>query len=148
MREKNLFHRASFIILKNDKNQIYCHLRHKNKKWAPHHWTVCFGGVVGEGENYQSNAEKELLEEAGIKAPLKEISTFCYSEEGKNRVWGMIFEVKYNGKLKLQEEECEEYKLMTIPEIEADMTKNKWAEDAAEALKSYLIYLQENNLEY
>ena len=46
MREKVLWHRASFIFLVNSKDQMYVHLRHKNKLWAPHHWDLVFGGCV------------------------------------------------------------------------------------------------------
>lgn len=68
MREKSLIHQGTSIFLKNPKtNKYYVHLRHRNKKWAPYHWTTCFGGVVGAHETVYQNAVKEIQEEAGIK---------------------------------------------------------------------------------
>lgn len=46
MREKHLFHRATFIFLINSEKKIFVHLRHKDKKWAGNHWTTVFGGCV------------------------------------------------------------------------------------------------------
>lgn len=66
MRKNYLWHRASCIFLVNSKNEFCCHLRHRNKVWCPHHWTTAFGGVVGYNETYDSNAYKELEEEAGV----------------------------------------------------------------------------------
>jgi hypothetical protein len=60
MRAKVLWHRSSFVLLTNSKNQYYVHLRHKNKAYCPHHHALFFGGCVGEHEEYDDNAEKEL----------------------------------------------------------------------------------------
>lgn len=60
MREKALFHRASFIFVINEFGQICTHLRHKDKAWCGGFWTTIFGGCVAKGEDYLSNAIKEL----------------------------------------------------------------------------------------
>ena len=47
---------------------------HRRADWKdvyPGYWDVCFGGVLGAGEAWDDAAHRELLEEAGIDAPLE-----------------------------------------------------------------------------
>lgn len=53
-------------------------------------WDTSFGGVVGYGETYEENAQRELMEESGISvASIEQISTFYY--DGITKVWGKVF---------------------------------------------------------
>ena len=67
MRDKKLGHRASYIFIVNSEGRICTHLRHQDKAWCGGYWTTVFGGCVGKGEDYASNAVKEIAEEAGIQ---------------------------------------------------------------------------------
>lgn len=84
----------------NSKGQFYCHLRHRNKAWCPHHWTLAFGGAVGYTETYDINAYKELEEEAGVKGvKLHPLFTFKY-ETIKNKAFQKVYYAKYDGEVK------------------------------------------------
>lgn len=47
MRQKELPHRTTYVILENFKSgKIYVHKRSMLKKWCPGHWGIAFGGIV------------------------------------------------------------------------------------------------------
>lgn len=46
--------------------RLCVHKRSSLKNWCPGYWDFCFGGVLTINETYDSNAEKEVEEEAGI----------------------------------------------------------------------------------
>lgn len=71
------------------------------------------------GETYDSNAKKELAEEAGLNCPLAAVSQFFY-KSNQARVWGMVYYAEFDGEvlnLVPQAEEVEFVELMTIEEI-------------------------------
>ncbi|CRH01601.1 conserved Plasmodium protein, unknown function [Plasmodium relictum] len=69
MRKNNLWHRSTAILVfsKDEKNTfIYVHKRSKIKDYCPSYYSIGFGGVLSENENFLQNAIKELHEESGI----------------------------------------------------------------------------------
>ncbi|CRG95197.1 conserved Plasmodium protein, unknown function [Plasmodium gallinaceum] len=69
MRKNNLWHRSTSILVlsKNEQNiLIYIHKRSKIKDYCPSYYSIGFGGVLSENENFLQNAVKELYEESGI----------------------------------------------------------------------------------
>ena len=66
MRKNNLIHRCTTILILNEKNDILVQTRALTKEYCPGYLSAVSGGIVCEGENVESNAEKELEEELGI----------------------------------------------------------------------------------
>ena len=66
MREKNLIHRATDIIIINSKKQILVQTRSMKKEYCPGYLDAVIGGVVGDKEDVNLSAERELNEEIGI----------------------------------------------------------------------------------
>lgn len=64
--KKGLYHRASHVWIVNNKKEILCQKRSKNKKIFPAKWDMSFGGHVKSGDTYESTAISELKEELGI----------------------------------------------------------------------------------
>jgi len=58
--------RSTNVFVFNSEGQILCHQRSLTKERNPGAWSTHMGGHVGVGESYESNAIKELEEEAGI----------------------------------------------------------------------------------
>ena len=55
--------RSTNIYVLNHKGEVLVHQRSMQKERMPGVWVTHLGGHVGEGENYETNALKELEEE-------------------------------------------------------------------------------------
>ena len=73
MRKEQLPHRASYIALCNSKGNFLVEVRTLNKDYAPGLFDAVVGGVIQHGEDFDESAKRELLEEVGIDADLKEV---------------------------------------------------------------------------
>lgn len=61
-------HRACYVAVLTTADELVVHRRADWKDVYPGWWDVCFGGVLGAGEQWQDAARRELLEEAGVDA--------------------------------------------------------------------------------
>ncbi|MCL7488079.1 MAG: NUDIX hydrolase YfcD [Desulfobulbaceae bacterium] len=117
MREQQLIHRASYILVFNRAGELYVQKRTMTKDVYPGYYDIAAGGVVLAGENYEESAERELAEELGIEGvPL----THCfdhYFAGAANKVWGRIFRCRHEGPFALQEEEIESGGFMDVRQI-------------------------------
>ncbi|KAL4502965.1 hypothetical protein ABPG72_014194 [Tetrahymena utriculariae] len=119
MRDKKLIHRATYIFLENaDTKKFYVHKRTIHKKWCPGFWDPTFGGVVQYEESYEQNAQRELLEEAGVEEKLVPLFEFFYDCRPDVSVWGKAFYTKTRKNLKLQELEVEQAVEMGCEELQ------------------------------
>ena len=108
MRANNLIHRCTDIVVINDKNEILVQTRSLKKEYCPGYLDAVVGGVVGDGEDPNLCAEREVKEEIGIdiskiKEKLKFINKFFF-EEDICRVWTYCY------LLKLKDEEIKNIK--------------------------------------
>jgi len=101
VRAKNLGHRASYILVQNSKGELYVQKRTMLKDYCPGYFDLVSGGVMGAGETNEENAQRELSEEMGIAGvEMKLIDQIKYEDE-KNKVFGNLFAVQWDGELKL-----------------------------------------------
>lgn len=107
MRRDRLIHRACYILVFNDTNELFVQRRTRGKDIYPGYWDVAAGGVVLADESYEVSAGRELAEELGVAdAPLS-FRFDHYYEDSTNRVWGRIFTCRHNGPFVLQQSEVE-----------------------------------------
>lgn len=167
MRLQNLWHRATYIIVRhmsqedvkqkdNEEEFIIVQRRSALKDYCPNKLDPAPGGVVGFGESYKENAEREIEEEMGIPATfdssdknannniIKQLVIFPYQDD-RVKCWGALFEVSYEGKvedLTLQEEEVSEVMRMSFSELRKSVKENPddWTPDGLYAAKLYLQY--------
>jgi len=119
MRQQQLIHRASYILVFNTAGQLFIQKRTMNKDIYPGYWDLAAGGVVLAGESYEESAHRELREELGLgKAKLKRLFDQYYEDAG-NKVWGRVFSCTSNGPFSLQAEEIEHGRFIPLPEIAA-----------------------------
>ena len=122
VRENALMHRLSRVIIKNNKNQLFVQKRSANKKNFPEHWDIGIAETVVSGEGYVSAAMRGLVEEVGIigVSNIQLIHSFLfkikYNSSEINELC-KVYQLEYNGKLTIQEEEIEDAKFLTINEI-------------------------------
>mmetsp|Transcript_19249 Transcript_19249/g.33331 ORF Transcript_19249/g.33331 Transcript_19249/m.33331 type:complete len:413 (+) Transcript_19249:165-1403(+) len=121
VRTFNLISRCTYIILVNNSSgKIYVQRRSDQKDSGPGLLDPAPGGVIGAGESYLINAQREMAEEMGLEnLSFEHVTTFWY-EDPKERSWGTIFCARLDtpvSELKLQESEVSEVKLMSPEEI-------------------------------
>ncbi|CAI2380709.1 unnamed protein product [Moneuplotes crassus] len=118
VRKEGIWHRASYIYVMNSKGELCIHLRKMTKDFCPGYWDLCAGGCIQYGETDHENAKRELEEEYGIKGyELEFVSSFKYADD-KNKCWGSVFFVSHSGKIIIQEEEIDEYRWVSLEDIQ------------------------------
>jgi isopentenyldiphosphate isomerase len=138
MRSRGLPHRAAYILVFNNKRELFVQTRTTSKDIYPGHYDIAAGGVVLAGESYDESASRELEEELGIKdTELTSHFTFCH-EDGSNIVWGRVYSCIYDGEMSLQEEEIENGFYMTPDKVIALSEKEPFTPDGLYVLKRYL----------
>ncbi len=144
MREQNLIHRASYILVFNNTGDLFVQKRSLNKDVYPGYYDVAAGGVVLVGESYEDAAEREFAEELGIKKGIQLESCFDhYYEDENNRVWGRVFRCCHEGPFSLQEEEIESGGFMDVTQVLNSAERNLFTPDGIEILRRLHIADQE-----
>lgn len=70
MRQEQLPHRASYILMVDSAGRILVEVRTLCKDYMPGMFDPCVGGVVQHGEDGDTTAEREVAEEVGVHVPL------------------------------------------------------------------------------
>lgn len=105
MRQQNLLHRASYVLVFNRTGELFIHQRTLNKDIYPGYWDIAAGGVVLAGETYKECALREVREELGIGDVRLRHLFDQYYEDSHNRVWGRVYCCTSEGPFILQPEE-------------------------------------------
>lgn len=103
-----LLHRAIHIFVQNDAGEVFLQKRSMAKDTAPGKWNSSVSGHVDAGETYADAAERELVEELGVKkaGPIRElIKVSACAETGNEFVW--LYHTRHAGPFALPEQEIE-----------------------------------------
>ncbi len=105
MREQMLCHRAVFVFVFNSSGELYIQERTMTKDVYPGYYDLAAGGVVDDGEDYDTAAVRELEEEFGIASiDLDAKFHFYYQDEGC-KLWGKVYSCLWDGEIIPQPEE-------------------------------------------
>lgn len=136
MRQKNLRHRATYIVVHNGMDKVLVQRRTQNKDFYPGWLDAAAGGVVQKGEDMLASARREAEEELGIAdVPFADHGTFYYESESC-MVWGALFSCVSHGPFALQEDEVESVHWMTLEEI--NQREEEFTPDSIKALNLWL----------
>ncbi|MFG0834701.1 NUDIX hydrolase YfcD [Aeromonas bivalvium] len=117
VRRENLRHRASYILVLGEGDQILVQRRTLGKDFCPGMLDACAGGVMTVGEQPLASALRELGEELGIDGVALHDHGRFLAEGGHYRVWGYLYSCRYQGPLQLQAEEVSAVHWMSLTEI-------------------------------
>jgi isopentenyldiphosphate isomerase len=84
---KKLWCRSTNVFVMNEKGEILVHQRTANKERFPNALVTHVGGHVGAGETFESNALKELEEEAGIIVTADRLLPWRTTKIPSSRLW-------------------------------------------------------------
>ncbi|MBS7648135.1 NUDIX domain-containing protein [Candidatus Bathyarchaeota archaeon] len=138
-----LIHRSVYVIVLNDRNEIFLQRRSMSKDLYPGCYACSATGHVDYGESYEDAARRELKEELGIEAVLKEICKFkCFSET--EREISVLYFCKHNGPFRLNSEEISDGEFASIEKVKEALEREEknFAYGSILALKEFLRYLR------
>lgn len=116
MRSEGLIHRATYILVLNQRGQVFMQQRTQTKDFLPSYYDAAAGGVVLAGEDYETSAYRELYEELGIRAQINKLFDF-YFEVGNQKMWGRAYSCFHEGPFNLQAEEIESGAFYPVDDI-------------------------------
>lgn len=137
MREKNLPHRCTYILVFNAKGELFIHLRTPTKDVYPSYWDTNVGGVTCAGETFQQGARRELLEELGIEAAPEELFPFRY-EDHRTMAHAAVFRLVHDGPFRLQPEEIVRGEFVPLDEVHWRIQNEPFCPDGVLVLAEYL----------
>ncbi len=79
--------RSTNVFVMNSKGEILCHQRSLGKERLPGVWSTHLGGHVGSGETYETNALKEVEEEAGLLVTAAQVFSWRTTRIDAARLW-------------------------------------------------------------
>lgn len=79
--------RSTNVFLLNHAGEVLCHRRSLVKERLPGAWMTHLGGHVALGETYESNARKEIEEEAGIRLAHLPLIAWRTTRHDETRLW-------------------------------------------------------------
>ena len=127
--QKGILHRAFSIFIFNSENQILLQKRSSNKYHFGGLWTNTCCSHPRDGENIIDAGKRRLYEEMGIKTELKKEFEFTYKEVLGNGLTEHEFDHvligNFNGNPILNKDEVEDWKWMSLEEIEKNINENK-----------------------
>ena len=127
--QKGILHRAFSIFIINSQNQILLQKRSANKYHSAGLWTNTCCSHPREGENIIDAGSRRLHEEMGIKTDLKVAFNFTYKAELENGLieheYDYVLIGEFNGTPKLNKDEAEDWKWISIEEVRKDIIENE-----------------------
>lgn len=126
--EQALLHRAFSVFVVNDDNEIMLQQRAASKYHSPLLWTNTCCSHQRPGETNIQAGKRRLLEEMGFEVDLTELFHFIYKAPFDNGLTehelDHVMIGKFNGEPKINKEEVESWKWMSIEAIKEDMKEN------------------------
>ncbi|HUP72273.1 MAG TPA: NUDIX domain-containing protein [Acidimicrobiales bacterium] len=137
MRRRNLVHRATYVMVFDSHGSLLAHQRASWKDIWPSRWDLAFGGVCGVGEPWTDAAARELTEEAGIVAPLREVSNVVFDSD-ETRVVGRFYEATHDGPFEFADGEVVDHCWVPLPELDAWTTTHRLCDDTFAVVLPYV----------
>lgn len=137
MRRDGLRHRAVYVLVRTSDDGVVVHRRADWKDVYPGHWDICFGGVLDAGESWELAAERELAEEAGIEAPLREVGRGSVEDEHA-AVVGRVFETVHDGPYPCPDGEVVEVRVVARSELEDFLAEHPHCPDSVALVLPWL----------
>lgn len=126
--EKAALHRAFSVFVLNANNEIMLQQRAHHKYHSPLLWTNTCCSHQRAGETNLDAGSRRLYEEMGFRTTLKELFHFIYKAPFDNGLTehelDHVMIGYYNEEPKINPEEVESWKWMTIEDVKSDMITN------------------------
>ena len=126
--EEGKLHRAFSIFIFNSDNKLLIQQRQKSKYHSSELWSNSVCSHPQPGETFDDGAHRRLKEEIGFDCELKKLFCFIYNTGFKNKLieneYDCVFMGKYNGDVKINQEEIMNYKWVSLDWLKDDINSN------------------------
>ena len=116
--------------------------RSKLDLWHPGLWTLSCTGHVKKGETYRAAAKRELVEELGLRIPLKEFTKMLlppiFSKGLTEWEWVTLFVSSTDQNVTIDPVELESVGEVSLSKLRRMMTGSRLTPDARILLKTFL----------
>jgi 8-oxo-dGTP pyrophosphatase MutT (NUDIX family) len=144
MRASNLRHRSVAVVVVTRAGEVVVHRRADWKDVWPGRWDVCFGGVVGVGEEWRDAARRELAEEAGVDVPddsLRALGQGSFADEDVS-AHARIYAVTHDGPFLPADGEVAEVALVPFAQLDGWLAGRSVCPDSASLVVPLLRTLE------
>lgn len=138
MRRDGLRHRAVYVVVRTTGDGVVVHRRADWKDVYPGRWDLCFGGVLDAGEDWARAAARELAEEAGIEARMREVWRGT-AEDDHAAVVGRVYETVHDGPYRCDDGEVVEVRVIPRGEVVAFLSDHDHCPDSAQLALPWLL---------
>lgn len=137
------YHLVVHVCIFNSKGELLIQKRTLNKKSYPGMWDVSVGGSAILGDSSQTAAERETLEEIGLKINLqdKRPRITLNFKGGFDDVYLIKKDVNID-ELVLQEEEVSDVKWASLEEVLTLLKENKFVDYDENLIKFYFSWIK------
>ena len=126
--EKALLHRAFSVFIFNDQGDLLLQQRAAEKYHSPLEWTNTCCSHQRDGETNIEAGKRRLQEEMGFTTELTEAFSFIYKAPFDNGLTehelDHVMIGKFNGIPKINPDEVESYKWMSLEDVKVDIELN------------------------
>ncbi|MBG0831448.1 NUDIX domain-containing protein [Planomonospora sp. ID67723] len=130
-------HRVATTVCRDDLGRFLVCRRAQGLSRFPGYYEVSFGGAVQVGESYQVAATREIAEELGVHAPVREVVKFlCQGEFGS--YWLGVHEAVITGDVVPDPQAVSWVDWLTRTELDRAVQQHRFIPDGQEALHRYL----------
>ena len=135
-------HRSVYIFLMNNRKELFLQKRVESKDIYPGFYTGSASGHVDQGERYLEAAQRELKEELGVTAPIKEVCKFRSFTKIEKEI-STLYLCRYDGRLELNRDEISEGLFMPLYSIREEMKsgKKKFADGFIVAFEAFMNHM-------
>lgn len=131
MKRLKLCHRGTAVLVFNSKGEIFVHQRSWKKDRCPGYYDLKAGGVVVAGETPESNVQRELREELGIKNPqVKQLFKFKHDDPNNSSSFQYVFQCLYDGIIHFQDQEVIKGEFLSVEKIKGLIKKENFVPEA------------------
>lgn len=115
--------KSTGVIIFNTKGEMLIQLRASNDNSFPLHWDFAAGGGIDEGEDSQEAAEREVMEELGVKAEIhfiieEHITYTAWQSEITREGHLFLYKAEHDGPFDPDPHELDDVQFFTIEEID------------------------------
>ena len=136
IRARRLPHRCTYLLVFNQRGELFIHLRTATKDVYPSHWDVAAGGVLLAGESFDEGARREGLEELGIDVQPDRLFPFHFADPA-TVVHGMVYRVVHDGPFRLQPEEIVRGEFVPLRDVAARAARDPFCPDGLAVLAAF-----------
>jgi isopentenyldiphosphate isomerase len=139
--EKGLLHRAVATVVNRSGGELLLQRRSTKDLWHPGKWTLSSTGHVRSSETYPRAARRELLEELGIRSPVRQLTKFLLPKVRSHGLteWEHValFVCHTDQRAVVDPVELEEVRELSVQEVRGMLSGRRLTPDAKIVLSVY-----------